>query len=134
VAGLADRWVRSSKGRCGPNGLRVERVRVPLGVHRHHLRDRPNATSDAAGLCLKAGNATMLRGSSSAVRSMSHRVCLRLGAGKAGLPEDVVVLVEDTRREAAVEFMQLEGVIDCLIPGAGRHSSPPSGNRRRSLV
>ncbi len=120
VADLADPVGEVVEGYVRPNGLVVERVRVPLGVVGVIYENRPNVTSDAAGLCLKAGNATMLRGSSSAVRSNVAIVsCLRLGAGKAGLPEDVVVLVEDTRREAAVEFMQLEGVIDCLIPRGG---------------
>jgi glutamate-5-semialdehyde dehydrogenase len=120
VAVLPDPVGEVVEGTVRPNGLRVERVRVPLGVIGIIYENRPNVTSDAAGLCLKAGNATMLRGSSSAVRSnMAIVACLREAAGKAGLPEDVVVLVEDTRREAAVEFMRLDGVIDCLIPRGG---------------
>jgi glutamate-5-semialdehyde dehydrogenase len=120
VALLPDPVGEIVEGSVRPNGLRVERVRVPLGVVGIIYENRPNVTSDAAGLCLKAGNATMLRGSSSAVRSNVAIVsCLREAAGKAGLPEDVVVLVEDPRRQAAVEFMRLEGVIDCLIPRGG---------------
>ncbi|HEY5251130.1 MAG TPA: glutamate-5-semialdehyde dehydrogenase [Acidimicrobiales bacterium] len=120
VAVLADPVGEVVEGSVRPNGLRVERVRVPLGVVGIIYENRPNVTSDAAGLCLKAGNATMLRGSSSAIRSnMAIVACLRQAALKAGLPEDVIVLVEDTRREAAVEFMRLEGVIDCLIPRGG---------------
>jgi glutamate-5-semialdehyde dehydrogenase len=120
VANLADPVGEVVEGSVRPNGLRVERVRVPLGVVGIIYENRPNVTSDAAGLCLKAGNATMLRGSSSAVHSnMAIVSCLREAAGKAGLPADVVVLVEDTRRQAAVEFMRLEGVIDCLIPRGG---------------
>jgi glutamate-5-semialdehyde dehydrogenase len=120
VAALADPVGEVVEGSVRPNGLRVERVRVPLGVVGIIYENRPNVTSDAAGLCLKAGNATMLRGSSSAVRSnVAIVTCLREAAEKAGLPEDVVVLVEDGRREAAVEFMKLEGVIDCLIPRGG---------------
>jgi glutamate-5-semialdehyde dehydrogenase len=120
VAGLPDPVGEVVEGTVRPNGLRVERVRVALGVIGIIYENRPNVTSDAAGLCLKAGNATMLRGSSSALRSnVAIVACLRQAAAKAGLPEDVVVLVEDTGREAAVEFMRLEGVIDCLIPRGG---------------
>ena len=120
VAALADPVGEIVDGSVRPNGLRVERVRVPLGVVGIIYENRPNVTSDAAGLCLKAGNATMLRGSASALRSNGAIVaCLREAAGKAGLPEDAVVLVEDPRRQAAVEFMRLDGVIDCLIPRGG---------------
>jgi glutamate-5-semialdehyde dehydrogenase len=120
VAGLPDPVGEIVEGSVRPNGLRVEQVRVPLGVIGIIYENRPNVTSDAAGLCLKAGNATMLRGSSSALASnVAIVACLRQAAEKAGLPEDVVVLVEDTDRQAAVEFMRLEGVIDCLIPRGG---------------
>jgi len=120
VAALADPVGAVVDGSVRPNGLSVQRVRVPLGVIGIIYENRPNVTSDAAGLCLKAGNATMLRGSSSALASnIAVVACLRQAAGKAGLPEDVVVLVEDTGRPAAVEFMRLEGVIDCLIPRGG---------------
>jgi glutamate-5-semialdehyde dehydrogenase len=113
VGEIVDGWVR-------PNGLRVERVRVPLGVVGIIYENRPNVTSDAGGLCVKSGNAVMLRGSSSALRSNTAIVgCLRDALGKVGLPDDAVVLVADTSREAAVEFMQLDGVIDCLIPRGG---------------
>ncbi|MHB8681813.1 MAG: glutamate-5-semialdehyde dehydrogenase [Acidimicrobiales bacterium] len=113
VGEVVEGWVR-------PNGLRVERVRVPLGVIGIIYENRPNVTSDAAGLCLKAGNATMLRGSSTAIESNKAVVaCLRQALSKAGLPEDAVVLVEDTSRDAAVEFMQLQDAIDCLIPRGG---------------
>ncbi|HAM01379.1 MAG TPA: glutamate-5-semialdehyde dehydrogenase [Acidimicrobiaceae bacterium] len=121
VAGLADPVGEVTEGGLRPNGLRVERVRVPLGVVGIIYENRPNVTSDAAGLCLKAGNATMLRGSSSALESNKAVVAaLREGLSKAGLPADAVVLVEDTSHEAAVEFMQLDGVIDCLVPRGGR--------------
>jgi glutamate-5-semialdehyde dehydrogenase len=120
VALLPDPVGEVVDGSVRPNGLQVQRVRVPLGVIGIIYENRPNVTSDAAGLCLKAGNATMLRGSSSAIRSnVAIVTCLRQAAGKAGLPEDVIVLVEDTGRPAAVEFMRLEGVIDCLIPRGG---------------
>jgi glutamate-5-semialdehyde dehydrogenase len=113
VGQVVDGWVR-------PNGLSVQRVRVPLGVVGIIYENRPNVTSDAAGLCLKSGNAVMLRGSSSAIATnIAVAAALRDGLVKAGLPADAVVLVEDTSREAAVAFMQLEGFIDCLIPRGG---------------
>ncbi len=121
VAAMADPVGEIVGGGIRPNGLRVERVRVPLGVVGIIYENRPNVTSDAAALCLKAGNATMLRGSSSALASNTAIVeCLREGLSKAGLPEDAIVLVADTSRSAAVAFMQLVGVIDCLIPRGGR--------------
>ena len=120
VATLPDPVGEVVDGSVRPNGLRVERVRVPLGVIGIIYENRPNVTSDAAGLCVKAGNATMLRGSSTALGSnRAVAACLREGLAKGGLPEDGVVLVEDTSREAAVEFMQLDGAIDCLIPRGG---------------
>ena len=113
VGEVVDGWVR-------PNGLRVERVRVPLGVVGIIYENRPNVTSDAAGLCLKSANAVLLRGSSSAIASnQAIAAVLRDGLGKAGLPVDAVGLVEDTTHASAVEFMQLDGVIDCLIPRGG---------------
>ena len=103
-----------------PNGLRVRHVRVPLGVVAIVYENRPNVTSDAAGLCVKSGNAAFLRGSSGAISSnIAIAAALREGFVKAGLPPDSVTLVEDTSHEAAVEFMRLRGVIDCLIPRGG---------------
>jgi glutamate-5-semialdehyde dehydrogenase len=82
--------------------------------------NRPNVTADAAGLCLKAGNAAFLRGSSGAIESNRAIVALlREGVTAAGLPADAVALVEDTSRAGAISFMQLRGVIDCLIPRGG---------------
>ncbi len=120
VAALPDPVGEVVGGWVRPNGLRVEQVRVPLGVVGIIYENRPNVTSDAAGLCLKSGNAVMLRGSSTAVAS--NTVVARLvreGLEKAGLPEEAVTLVEDTSRDSAVRFMQLEGIIDCLIPRGG---------------
>ena len=98
----------------------MTRVRVPLGVVGVIYENRPNVTSDAAGLCLKAGNAAFLRGSASALASNRAVVAvLRRAAVKAGLPEDAVALVEDTSHETAVAFMRLRGLIDCLIPRGG---------------
>jgi len=113
VGEVLDGWVR-------PNGLRISRVRVPLGVVAIIYENRPNVTSDAAGLCLKSGNAAFLRGSSGAITSnQAIATVLREAYVKADLPADALVLVDDTSREGAVEFMQQRGSIDCLIPRGG---------------
>ncbi|MYB86976.1 MAG: glutamate-5-semialdehyde dehydrogenase, partial [Acidimicrobiaceae bacterium] len=113
VGEVADGWVR-------PNGLRIERLRVPLGVVAIIYESRPNVTSDAAGLCLKSGNAAFLRGSSSAIQSnLAIAAAIREAISSAGLPADALVLVEDTSRAAAVEFMQQNDYVDCLIPRGG---------------
>jgi glutamate-5-semialdehyde dehydrogenase len=113
VGEVLDGWTR-------PNGLRIERRRVPLGVVAIIYENRPNVTSDAAGICLKSGNAALLRGSASALRSnVAIAGALRDGATKAGLPADAVLLVDDVRHEAAVELMQMTDAVDCLIPRGG---------------
>lgn len=120
VAGLPDPVGEVVDGWVRPNGLRIERVRVPLGVVGIIYENRPNVTSDAAGLCLKSGNAVLLRGSSSAISSnVAIAAVLRDGLEKAGLPVEALGLVEDTSRASAVAFMQLAGIIDCLIPRGG---------------
>ncbi|OYV65324.1 MAG: glutamate-5-semialdehyde dehydrogenase [Actinobacteria bacterium 21-64-8] len=103
-----------------PNGLRVERVRVPLGVIGVVYENRPNVTSDVAGLCLRSGNAAFLRGSSSALRTNQFIVSLWHEAlEKESLPKEAVSLVEETSHETVVSFMQLTEVLDCLIPRGG---------------
>jgi glutamate-5-semialdehyde dehydrogenase len=120
VAALADPIGEVIEGWTRPNGLRIEQVRVPLGVVAIIYENRPNVTSDAAGLCLKSGNAAFLRGSSAALASnRAIAAALREGFAKAGLPEDSLVLVEDTSYESAREFMRLRGLVDCLIPRGG---------------
>jgi glutamate-5-semialdehyde dehydrogenase len=120
VAALADPVGEVLDGWVRPNGLRIERVRVPLGVVAVIYENRPNVTSDAAGLCLKSGNAAFLRGSSGAIRSnIAVAALLREAVAKAGLPADAVVLVEDTSREGAFEFMRQRDSIDCLVPRGG---------------
>jgi glutamate-5-semialdehyde dehydrogenase len=120
VAGLPDPVGEVLDGWVRPNGLRIQRVRVPLGVVAIIYENRPNVTSDAAGLCLKSGNAAFLRGSSGAISSnLAIAAVLREAVAKAGLPADAVVLVADTSREAAVEFMRQRESIDCLIPRGG---------------
>jgi glutamate-5-semialdehyde dehydrogenase len=120
VAGLADPVGEVVRGWVRPNGLRIEQVRVPLGVVAIIYENRPNVTSDAFGLCLKSGNAAFLRGSSAAISSnIAIAGVLRDALVKAGLPDDGLILVEDTSREAAVEFMKLRESIDVLIPRGG---------------
>ncbi|HVK83825.1 MAG TPA: glutamate-5-semialdehyde dehydrogenase, partial [Kofleriaceae bacterium] len=102
------------------NGLEVSRVRIPLGVVLMIYEARPNVTTDAAALCLKAGNACILRGGSEAVES--NRALLRAvqrGLAAAGLPEDAVQLVPVTDREAIAELVKLDELIDLCIPRGG---------------
>ncbi len=120
VAALADPVGEVLDGWVRPNGLRISRVRVPLGVVAIIYENRPNVTSDAAGLCLKSGNAAFLRGSSGAISSnVAVAGVLREAYEKVDLPADALVLVEDTSREAAVEFMRQRESVDCLIPRGG---------------
>lgn len=103
-----------------PNGLQIGQKRVPIGVLGIIYESRPNVTSDAAGLCLKSGNAVILRGASDAINS-NKAVAKALVAGikRSGLPRDCVQLLEDTSRETAREMMRLNNYIDVLIPRGG---------------
>lgn len=103
-----------------PNGLQVGQVRVPLGVIGIIYEARPNVTVDAAALALKSGNAVVLRGSSEAINSNKALVkVLRQGLRTCELPEDAVVLIEDTDRAAALQLMRLNEYLDVLIPRGG---------------
>jgi glutamate-5-semialdehyde dehydrogenase len=120
VAALADPVGEVVDGWQRPNGLRIRKVRVPLGVVAVIYESRPNVTSDAAALCVKAGNVAFLRGSGAAISSnQALASILREAAEKQGLPTDSVLLVDDTTREGAVEFMRLRGSIDLLVPRGG---------------
>ncbi len=120
IADSADPLTESVDHDVRPNGLRVERVRVPLGVIGVVYENRPNVTSDVAGLCVRSGNAAYLRGSSSAIESNRFIVGLwREALVAEGLPPDAVAMVEDPSHDAAIAFMQLTGVLDCLIPRGG---------------
>ena len=120
VAALPDPIGEILDGWRRPNGLEIVKTRVPLGVVAIIYENRPNVTSDAAGLCVKAGNAALLRGSSSALRSnIAIASVLRDAMAKHGLPDDAVILVEDTAYETATEVMQLTDYVDCLIPRGG---------------
>jgi len=103
-----------------PNGLLIGRQRVPLGVIGIIYEARPNVTADAAALCLKSGNAVILRGGSEAINSNKAIVnILAEAVEKSGLPKDAVQLIEDTNRQSAVDMMRLHEYIDVLIPRGG---------------
>ena len=103
-----------------PNGLRIRRVRVPIGVIGIIYESRPNVTIDSAALCLKSGNAVILRGGSESIRSNTSlaRIIAR-AARSAGLPEHVIQVIESVNRDAALTLMQAEGMVDLLIPRGG---------------
>lgn len=120
VAGLSDPIGETLDGWMSSEGLNIQRVRVPLGVVAIIYENRPNVTSDAAALCLKSGNAALLRGSSSAINSnIAIAGVISDALEKHGLPADGVVLVTNTSHEAAVEVMQLTDHVDCLVPRGG---------------
>lgn len=100
-----------------PNGLRIQRVSVPLGVIAVIFEARPNVTSDAAALCLKAGSACLLRGGKEAIHSNTAIAeVMRNALRETGFPADCIQLVEDTSRESATALMRLSGYVDVLIP------------------
>ncbi|PVE71753.1 glutamate-5-semialdehyde dehydrogenase [Priestia megaterium] len=120
VAALADPVGEVLSMAKRPNGLQIGQQRVPIGVIGIIYEARPNVTCDAAGLCLKAGNAVILRGGSEAFYSNQAIVSvLSQAAASAGLPEHSVQLIEDTSRETALELMKLNEYIDVLIPRGG---------------
>ena len=120
VAEAPDPVGRVLSGEVRPNGLQIQKVTVPLGVIGIIYEARPNVTSDAAGLCLKAGNAVILRGGKEAFRSnRAVAQVLRDALEESGLPADCVQLVEDTSRQSAQELMGLTGYLDVLIPRGG---------------
>ncbi len=117
VAALPDPIGTVLSGSSRPNGLKIEKVRVPLGVVGIIFEARPNVTSDAAALCLKSGNAVILRGGKEAINSnKAIAEIMRNAIEKAGLPKDCISLVEDTTRASSVELMQLSDYLDVLIP------------------
>lgn len=102
------------------NGLKIEKVTVPLGVIGIIFESRPNVTADAAALCLKAGNCVILRGGKEAINSNKAIVkIMREAIEKAGLPQDCINLVEDTTRQSSIELMELTDYLDVLIPRGG---------------
>ena len=120
VAALPDPVGQVTRREVRPNGIVVERVRVPLGVVAMVYEARPNVTADAAALCLKAGNGVILRGGSEALHSNTAiAAALRRALRECGLPEDALVLLQDLRRETMVELLQLTDMVDLAIPRGG---------------
>lgn len=120
VAGLADPVGEVLRGSNLENGLELRQIRVPFGVVGIIYEARPNVTADAAGICLKSGNAVLLRGSSSALRSNTMITdVLRAALAAQGLPEDCVQLVPGEDRDSAKALMQARGLVDVLIPRGG---------------
>lgn len=120
VVALPDPVGKTLSGTVRPNGLKITKVSVPLGVIAVIYEARPNVTADAAALCLKSGNAVILRGGKEAV--LTNKVIadsMRKALKAAGLPEDCIQLIEKTDRETAAELMKLNDYVDVLIPRGG---------------
>ena len=120
VAALPDPVGEVTRDYVRPNGIRVQKVRVPLGVIAMIYEARPNVTADAAALCIKAGNGVILRGGSEALHSNTAiAASLRRALADAGLPEAALTLVQDLRRETMLELLQLNDLVDLAIPRGG---------------
>jgi len=120
IAAQTDPVGQIIEGSVRPNGLRLEKVRVPIGVVLIIFESRPNVTCDAAALCIKSGNATILRGGKEAMHSNAAiAACVREGLAEGGLDVDAVQLVETTDRAAVGELLKMEGKIDLAIPRGG---------------
>ncbi len=117
---LEDPVGKIDSGSLRPNGLKITKVRVPMGVIGMIYESRPNVTADAATLCLKTGNAVILRGGKEAYHS-NKCICeiMRSAVAEAGLPEDVIQFVDDTTREVTTELMKCSKYLDLLIPRGG---------------
>ncbi len=121
VASLADPVGQVSDVRERPSGIKVGRMRVPLGVIGIIYESRPNVTADAAALCLKAGNATILRGGAESIRSnRAIAACVREGLRAAGLPEDAVQVVDTPDRSAVGELLRMNRYVDIIVPRGGK--------------
>ncbi len=119
VMALADPIGKVMDGTVRPNGLQIDKVRVPLGVIGIIFESRPNVTADAAALCLKSGNAVILRGGKEAIHSnIVIAQIMRQAIVREGLPKDAIQLVEDTTRKSSEEMMKLQA-LDVLIPRGG---------------
>lgn len=120
VIALPDPVGRTLSGTTAPNGLKIRKVTVPLGVIAIIYEARPNVTSDAAALCLKSGNSVVLRGGKEAIHSnMAIASCMRASLRSVGIDENCVQLIEDTSHETADGLMKLNDYIDVLIPRGG---------------
>lgn len=120
LAGLEDPVGQILEGSTRPNGMRITKVRVPMGVVGIIYESRPNVTVDAASLCIKSGNAAILRGGKEAICSNKILMdTMRDAVRTCGFAEDIVQLVEDTSREVSTQMMQANGLIDVLVPRGG---------------
>ena len=120
VAALPDPVGLVTRRDTRPNGIRIERVRVPLGVIAMIYEARPNVTADAAALCIKAGNGVILRGGSEAIHSNTAiAAALKRALREAGIADAALTLVEDLRRETMLELLQLTDIVDLAIPRGG---------------
>lgn len=107
-------------GETRPNGLKIEKVSVPIGVIAVIFEARPNVTADAAAICLKAGNSVILKGGKEAVNSnKAIAAVMRNSLADSGLPEDCIILIDSISRQATTELMKLNGYVDLLIPRGG---------------
>ncbi|MBI5782685.1 MAG: glutamate-5-semialdehyde dehydrogenase, partial [Gammaproteobacteria bacterium] len=121
IAALADPVGEITDLNYRPSGIQVGRMRVPLGVIGIIYESRPNVTADAAGLCLKSGNASILRGGSEAIHSnRAIAACIQTGLRQAGLPEDAVQVVETTDRAAVGELIRMKECVDVIVPRGGK--------------
>lgn len=120
IVALDDPCGKVISGGIRPNGLKIEKVSVPLGVIAVIFEARPNVTVDAAALCLKSGNTVILRGGKEAINSnMAMAKTMRTALSKAGFPEDCIQLVENTTRESATALMKMNEYVDVLVPRGG---------------
>jgi len=121
IAGLPDQVGEISELQFQPSGIQVGRMRVPLGVIGIIYESRPNVTADAAALCLKSGNATILRGGSEAIHSNKAIAdCIKQGLEAAGLPANAVQVVETTDRAAVGELIRMNDYVDVIVPRGGK--------------
>ena len=121
IASLGDPVGAITDMKFRPTGIQVGRMRVPLGVIGIIYESRPNVTADAAGLCVKSGNACILRGGSEAIHSnQAVAACVRAGLKHAGLPEDAVIVVETTDRAAVGELITMTEYVDIIVPRGGK--------------
>ncbi len=135
VATLADPVGEMSELKLRPSGIQVGKMRVPLGVIGMIYESRPNVTADAAALCLKSGNACILRGGSEALASnQAIHACVVAGLKAAGLPESAVQLVATADRAAVTEMLGMRGVIDIIIPRGGKSLTSKIANEAKVPV
>ncbi len=121
LTGLNDPVGEVIEGYTRPNGIRITKTRVPMGVIGIIFESRPNVTVDAATLCIKSGNAAILRGGKEAINSNKILMdIMRKSVEECGLPKDIIQLVEDTSRESSNQMMKANGYIDVLIPRGGK--------------